>query len=79
MKNISNFSMVGKNRIIERVKKEKIVTNDFKVSWKDSPIYFNNQMTQVNKSLFFRPKITAKQVGYKYVWFNNNIIFVNKN
>lgn len=72
-------SLDDKNRIIERVKKEKIVAKDLDVSWKVSPIYFNNQMTQANKTLFFRAKITAKQVGYKYVWFNNNKIFVKKN
>lgn len=36
-------------------------------------------MTYSNKTLFYKAKTTAKQVGYKYAWFNNNKIFVKKN
>lgn len=72
-------SRAEKNAIMKQVKKEKLVAKDFDASWNNTPVYFNNLMTYSNKTLFFKAKTTAKQMGYKYVWFNNNNIFVKKN
>jgi len=60
-------------------KKEKLLAKDIEASWNSNPpIYFSNRMTPLNKFLFFIAESTAKQVGYIYVWFSKNKIFVKK-
>lgn len=42
-------------------------------------IYVNEQMTLAYKDLFFKTRNAVKEVGYKFIWFKNNKIFVRKN
>lgn len=67
-----------KKKFMEQAKKLKLVTKDVNPTWKGSTIYFNDQMTSTYRNLFFKTRTTAKQVGYKYIWFKNNTIFVKK-
>lgn len=71
-------SVQDKRKILELAKKEKLVAKDIDFNWKDTALYFNEQMTTTYRKLFFKAKTVAKEKKYKYVWFKNNRIFVKK-
>lgn len=64
---------------MELAKKHKLVAKDLDPTWNESAVYFNEKMTYTYRNLFFKARTTAKQVGYKYIWFKNNTIFAKKN
>ncbi|VVC24636.1 Hypothetical protein CINCED_3A014048 [Cinara cedri] len=47
-------------------------------NWSDDKIYMNNSLTQFNRNLFFKAKVLAREVGYKYVWFRDSKSFIKK-
>jgi len=61
---------------MELAKKQNLVAKDFNSNWKDSKIYFNDQITSTNITLFYKARTSAKGLNYKYIWFKNNNIFV---
>jgi len=68
-----------KTKVMELAKKHKLVAKDLYPTWNESAVYFNEKMTYTYRNLFFKERISAKQVGYKYIWFKNNTIFAKKN
>lgn len=88
---ISNFSnkprilsvcfntLNDKSQVMELAKKHKLVAKDLDPTWNESAVYFNEKMTYTYRNLFFKARTSAKQVGYKYIWFKNNTIFDKKN
>lgn len=58
---------MDKRKIIELAKKEKLVPKDIDKSWKDTAVYFSEQMTSTFKTIFFKARTTAKEKDYKYV------------
>lgn len=59
-------------------KKEKMMANYIDDKWSNTALYVNDQMTSVFRNLFFKTRDTAKEVGYKFVWFKNNKICKKK-
>lgn len=72
-------SIEEKLSFIDRVKKQKLTANNIDKNWGKTAIFVNDQMTSTNRDLFFKARKTAKEVGYKFIWFKNNKIFVRRN
>lgn len=47
-------------------------------NWEDNKIYVNDYLTTFNRNLFFKTKAFAREAGFKYVWFKDSKLFVNK-
>jgi len=39
-------------------------------NWSDDKIHMNDSLTQFNRNLFFKARVVAREMGYKYVWFD---------
>jgi hypothetical protein len=64
---------------MDLTRKKKMVAKHIDDKWNNTAIYVNEQMTSTFRNLFFKTRNTVKEVGYKYIWFKNNKIFVKKN
>lgn len=64
---------------MDHVNKKKLTANNINNKWEKTAIYVNEQMTSTNRDLFFKARNAVKEVGYKFIWFKNNKIFVRKN
>lgn len=71
-------SFDDKKKFMELVQKQNLVAKDFDSNWKDSKIYFNDQLTLTNRNLFYKAITTTKGLKFKYFWFKINTIFVKK-
>lgn len=71
-------SLKEKNIFMNKAKKEKLTAKDSDISQNNSAVFFNDQMTTSNRTLFFKARMAVKKTGYKYVWFKNNKVFVKK-
>lgn len=60
------------------IRKKKLVTKHIDDKWNNTAIYVNEQMKSTFRHLFFKTRNKAKEVGYKFIWFKNNKIFVKK-
>lgn len=67
-----------KKDLIESSRKIKPTGNSVEASWKNEAIYINNNLMQFNRNLFYKTKIFARDSGYKFVWFRNYKLFINK-
>jgi hypothetical protein len=72
-------SVDEKNKLMKMAKEQKLMAKDVDSAWNNSAIYLNDQMTFTHRSLFFKARTAAKQVGFKYIWFKNSMIFAKKN
>jgi len=61
------------------IMKKKMVAKHIDDKWNNTAIYVNEQMTSTFRNLFFKTRNIAIEVGYKFIWFKNNKIFVKKN
>lgn len=72
-------SIEEKLSFIDRVKKQKLTVNNIDKNWGKTAIFVNVQMIPVYRDLFFKARKAVKEVGYKFIWFKNNKIFVRRN
>jgi len=56
-----------------------LTANNIDKNWGKTAIFVNDQMTSTYRDLFFKARKAAKKVGYKFIWFKNNKIFVRRN
>ncbi|KAF0711660.1 E3 ubiquitin-protein ligase TRAIP-like [Aphis craccivora] len=73
------MSVEEKHKVMDLMKKKKMVAKHIDGKWNNTAIYVNEQMTSTFRNLFFKTRNIAKEVGYKFIWFKNNKIFVKKN
>jgi len=71
-------SFDDKKKIMELVQKQNLIAKDLESNWKDSKIYFNDQLTSTNRNLFYKAITTTKGLEFKYFWFKNNTILLKK-
>jgi len=67
-----------RNKILTQGRKIKIKANQLNQNWENKNIFINEQMTQMNRNLFFKAKNIAREIGFKYIWFKNTKIFAKK-
>lgn len=67
-----------KKDVMESSRKIKPTGNSVEASWKNEPIYINDNLTQFNRNLFYKTKIFARDSGYKFVWFRDYKLFIKK-
>lgn len=69
-----------KNQFLQAVKARKgLTTADIGFAGTPKNIYVNDHLTKVNKNLFFRARVLAKERGFQYVWLKNCLIFARRN
>lgn len=71
-------SKESRHQLLTQSKKMKIKANQLHQEWENNNIYINEQMTQVNRNLFYKAKNIAREVGFKFIWFKNSKIFAKK-
>jgi len=59
--------------MMESVRKLKLTSKFVNTNWSDDKIYMNDSLTQFNRNLylFFKARVFARKMGYKYIWFKN--------
>jgi hypothetical protein len=72
-------SKENKHKLITEARKLKLKAKNLNAEWANDNIYINEQMTQVNKYIFFKARSAVREVGYKFIWFKDAKIFVKKN
>lgn len=60
-------------------KKTKLTGNFVNDNWNNDKIYINDSLTQLNRNLFFKARFHARDIGYKFVWFKDQKLFIKKN
>lgn len=71
-------SKESRHQLLTQSKKKKIKANQLHQDWENNNIYINEQMTQVNRNLFYKAKNIVREVGFKFIWFKNSKIFAKK-
>lgn len=68
-----------RDSIISGIRKNRgLTTIDIGLPGDSRPIYVNEHLTPLNKSLYGKTREAAKKSGYRYVWVKNGKIFVRK-
>ncbi|XP_025423462.1 uncharacterized protein LOC112692862 [Sipha flava] len=68
----------NKKTIMDMSRIKKLKANNVNAKWKEEGIYINNYLTQINRNLFYKTRLYAKENNYKYVWYRDCKIFIRK-
>lgn len=60
-------SKESRHQLLTQSKKMKFKANQLHQDWENNYIYINEQMTQVNRNLFYKAKNVAREVGFKFI------------
>lgn len=67
-----------KKNLMKSSRKIKPTGNSVEASWKNEGIYINDNLKQFNRNPFYKTKIFASDLGYKFVWFRDYKLFIKK-
>jgi len=67
-----------KKQLMEFAKKRKLITKHLNENWENGNIYINNELTAFNRDLFYKTRMFAKSNNFKFVWFKDLKIFIEK-
>ncbi|VVC29231.1 Hypothetical protein CINCED_3A017206 [Cinara cedri] len=68
----------SKKSMMDSARKRKLIGKSVNTNWSDDKIFMNDSLTAFNRNLFFKARVLAHEVGYKYVWFRDSKLFIKK-
>lgn len=74
-------SLQSKQSMMEGTRNCKLNGKFINTNWNDNKIYINNSLTPFNLLIsFFKTRhFRDRDVGYKFVWYENSQLFIKKN